>query len=571
MNNKLVVYPDRVEIHIDRSDMTTRLLIEKNLYPFHVNRIRTIYKVSIRKIPEVLALLRHVDESNIDTAPEQIINAYYAEMSKRAKQVFGDGNPKVTDSLTLMRHQQYARELAKVYDRFGLFYDTRTGKTPTSLAIINDDLQEHPDHKWLVVCPLILMENAWMEDAKDFVPDIKVVKCHATTKEKRLKEIAKDASIYILNTESFVAYIDYFKDKKFTGCIVDESSSMKSSSSKIGEALVEFSQTVKRWYLLSGTPAPNGEWEYYKQLQSIDYYCVPQSYSQFKARYFVNVSRNPQYDDLVLRGDTKDELISIIQSNCIYADKADVLTLPGREFKEVEYTMLPSAKTIYKDMKNKMAVELQDEVTITAVTAAAKYNKLNQLASGILIDTRAVKENQYNDSDLTEWYEVDNGRKNQFKKILKHISKTEPNAQIVVWANYKSEFRILEELVDHDCVILNGEVSAAEKVENIRKFKNGKVRFLIANPASADKGLTLTNAHIAIYFSLNFSYEKHKQSMDRIYADIMKQPNKCTYYILLAEHTINGPMYREVLQGKENASYAILNHIRGDFNAAKDC
>jgi hypothetical protein len=90
------------------------------------------------------------------------------------------------ESSWLRRHQQLGVELAEVNDRFGFFYDTRTGKTPMSLQIISDDIERNPDHKWLVLCPLILIENAWLEDHQKFFPHIPVVNLHASTKEKRL-------------------------------------------------------------------------------------------------------------------------------------------------------------------------------------------------------------------------------------------------------------------------------------------------------------------------------------------------------------------------------------------------
>ena len=105
------------------------------------------------------------------------------------------------------------------------------------------------------------------------------------------------------NTESFVKYREHFDKMGFEGCIVDESSDMKSPSSKVSKELVDFAQTVKRFYLLSGTPAPNGEQEYYMQLKAVDYYGVQSSYTQFKEYYFVNMSYNPQYEKLALRPD----------------------------------------------------------------------------------------------------------------------------------------------------------------------------------------------------------------------------------------------------------------------------
>jgi len=109
-----------------------------------------------------------------------------------------------------------------------------------------------------------------------------------------------------------------------------------------------------------------------------------------------------------------------------------------------------------------------------------------------------------------------------------------------------------------------GGTSIEEKNVAIKDFKAGKIQYLVANPASADKGLTLTNTHIAIYFSLNWSYELFKQSYDRIYADKSIQPKHCQYYIMMARNTIDEVLYRDVLQYKHNSSYAILNHLKSE-------
>lgn len=502
---------------------------------------------------------------NAASLPPSVYGYYMKELNARDKierlKLFGpEESPVVNENLTLMSHQQLGREIAKIRDRYCFFFDTRTGKTPLSLSIIRDDLQKHPDHKWLVICPLILIQNAWMEDAAKFVPEIKTVNCYASTKAKRIKAIESDASIYITNTESFATYKEYFDKLGIHGCIVDESSDMKSHKSKQSNAIVEFSCTVKRMYLLSGTPAPNGEWEYYKQLQAIDYYSVPESWTQFKEHFFVDISFS-QYEQLQLRIDRKEEFDKLLKDYAIYVDKEDVLTLPGRTFIEERFQLPDNLMKHYRTLKNELYIELAEDKKLTAPSSAAKLNKLNQLTSGFIIDTQAVKENKfYADSNLSEWYLLDDYR---FKRLQDLLQSDNLRAeQVLIWANYRKEFEIIQSLLGERCRCVYGGTNLDEKNEAIRLFKSGQIQYLIANPASADKGLTLTNCHICIYFSLNWSYELFKQSMDRIYADISKQPKQCLYYIFIAEHTIDNVLYKDVLQNKGNASLAILNHLK---------
>lgn len=565
MANKLRVSSDRIEIAFD-SPEDAKLL--ENFYPIHYNRKKTIATLSCRFLPEVLETFRGITVNNADSLPPAIKELYWNELyaRRRIDDLLHNGpasSEYVSDNLALMRHQQLGREIAQVRDRFCFFFDTRTGKTPLSLAIMYDDLQRHPEHKWLVVCPLILIENAWIEDASKFIPDIKIINCHSSTKAKRLQAINSDAQIYVTNTESFVTYKDYFKG--FEGCFVDESSSMKSNKSKQSKALVEFAHTLKRFYLLSGTPAPNGEYEYFMQLRAIDYFSMPSSYTKFKEHYFVNVSYNPQFEKLQLRDDRRDELMAQIKKYAIYVDKEDVLRTPGRTFVEVPIDMPDKLMAHYRMLKNKLYTEVGDR-QILAGSAAAKLNKLNQVSSGFIIDTLAVKENEfYDDSEVPEWYMLDDFR---FKKLQDLLESPDVrDEQVLIWANYRKEFETIQGILGERCRCIYGGTTIAEKNESIKLFKSGQVQYLVANPASADKGLTLTNCHICVYFSLNWSYELFKQSMERIYADISKQPKHCMYYVLLAKHTIDEALYNTVLQGKGDASTAALQHLKGDAYA----
>lgn len=564
MRNKLRFSQLYVEVECQRGDIDTQSEASR-FYPVSANRARTSFRLSPRFAPEALKVFRGIDWSNIEEAPEAIQNIYWSELNarKEVEDLLSNGprkDPVVNEHLTLDAHQELGRELSEYRDRYAFFYDTRTGKTPMSLAIINDDLARYPHHRWLIICPLILIENAWLEDANKFFPELTIINCHATSKDKRLEQMGKDGQIYVTNTESFIKYKDYLEAMHFDGCFVDESSSMKSYKSKVSKAIVDFAQKVHRFYLLSGTPAPNGEWEYYRQLQAIDYYGVPASYTQFKNHFFDDISYNPQYQKLALKPDRKDELTALIRNYAVYVDKEDVLDTPGRTFHEVELDMPADLRKYYTKMKNELYIEITESgASITAPSTAAKLNKLNQISSGFVMDTEARKENKFYDENNAEWYILADYRFTKLMQLLDSFG----DEQVLIWANYHVEFHIIKGLLRDRCRCVYGKVGLEDKNEAIRLFKSGAVQYLIANPASADKGLTLTNAHIAVYFSLNWSYELFKQSTERIYGARRSQPKHCDYYILIAKGTIDRILYSEVLQGKSNASYAILEHLKG--------
>lgn len=563
MTNKLKLSPQGIEITFDDAETRTKL---EEFYPVHYNRKGTVAKLSGRLIPEVLETFRGISVDNISTAPLRIQELYMREKDARCNErmlkLYGPRkNPVVTPTLTLMKHQQLGRELAEIRDRYGFFLDTRCGKCPMSLAIMYDDIVANPTHKWLVVAPLILLDNAWMEDAKKFIPNITVVNCHGATKTKRLEAMKRPASIYLTNIESFASYKEEFERMGLHGCIVDESSCMKSNSSKQTKALVDFAQSMKRFYLLSGRPSPNGLWELYPQLKALDFFSVPSSYTKFKERFFINTSFNPQYEKLEIRGDRKDELTAIVANYAIYVDQEDVLTLAGRTFHTVPLVMPPDLKKQYNLMRKEMYLDVatEGEKKITAKSAGAMCNKLRQVASGFVIDSKAVKENKFYDEDAQEVYLLDDYRFKALDRLLLKIG----SEQAIIWCTYRYEFDYIKKMLGDNCAMIYGAVSAADKSKAIEHFKSGKVQYLVAHPASAKFGLTLTNAHYAIYFSLTFSYEDWKQSSERIYGRIESQPVHCEYYVLLSKGGIDERIYNDVLNGKHSCSMSLLNHLKG--------
>lgn len=554
MNNKLRFTKNYIEITCTRDDEATRNLLHELPCIVHSNRIGTSHKVSCRYIADVLKVFRNISESDISTLPRSVQSMYYAEKQAKAQVADliaygGRGDPIINEHLTLMPHQQTGREIANFRDRYAFFYDTRTGKTPMTIAIILDDLRKNPQHKWLVVCPLILVYNAWKEDFAKFVPEVNISICHSKSAAARQAAINSEAQVYITNTESFDRYKDFFSIHTFEGMFVDESSSMKSHSSKFSKAVIEWSINLNRLYLLSGTPAPNGEHEYFSQMRAIDYYGWHTSYTKFKEYYFTNISFNPKYEKLVLRPDRQEELINKLADYSLYVDKEDVLDLPGRTFSPFIFKMPDNLSDYYKQMKRELAVDIDEETTVLAAHAAAKLNKLNQITSGFVLDNG-------------EAYDLDLYR---VKLLIDLLESPECiGKQIIIWANYRREFDHIKEILGDRAGYVYGATNIDEKNEFISGFKSGKYQYLVANPRSADKGLTLTNAHIAIYYSLNESYEVFKQSYDRIYADKRIQKHHCKYYIFMAEGTVDQVIYNDVLLGKRDATYAILDHLKGE-------
>jgi hypothetical protein len=274
------------------------------------------------------------------------------------------------------------------------------------------------------------------------------------------------------------------------------------------------------------------------------------------------------------------ELRAQIKQYAVYIDQS-VLDMPGREFHEIEFPLPKRLKEQYTLMKNELYVELVEKkgddgesLKITAPSVAAKLNKLNQITSGFVIDTEAINDNKFLKTDKEEWHMLDPYRFEYLEQFLnakdlgeltgnpKLAGKSLVGQQVVIWAYYRKEFETIKKLLGDKCALVYGGVTGTQQEQAIQDYMDGKIQYLVANPASADKGLTLTMGHAAIYFSLSYSYELFKQSAERIYGAIRSQPEFCDYYIFMALYTVEPIIYRDVLTGKATASKSIMNHLK---------
>src|SRR4051794_15361538 len=88
----------------------------------------------------------------------------------------------------------------------------------------------------------------------------------------------------------------------------------------------------------------------------------------------------------------------------------------------------------------------------------------------------------------------------------------------------------------------------------VRDFKNDPgVRLLIANPAAAREGLTLTQASTAIYVDRTFNLVDFLQSQDRIHRLSQTQP--CEIILLVAENSIDEFVDYSIAQKHRLAQY----------------
>lgn len=431
----------------------------------------------------------------------------------------------------------YQKEIANKalnHGSYGLFMDTGTGKTTTFLEIAN-----HLGGKTLVLCPLSVIETGWIDDCRKFYPNLRIVNCWATSKQKRLELLNTDADIYVMNYESFKIIKNEILKAGFNTICIDESSAMKNMKSQITSDILQVLDKIPHRFVLSGCPVPNHNSEIFPQMKLVNPEIFGNNYYGFLARYFHQDLSNPHY--WYQTQEDKDKYFKRLSEQSVFLKKEDCVDLPDKIFQFKRFLLGREQRQYYDDIVNDIREHINEW---SKFEFTAKLMKLREVVSGFVINK---------DKSVTDFYtEKDNVLRETLEEIGDH--------QVVVWCQFQYE---IERLARKFGGV--GLTSASKDRDNIiRRFKNGDIKTLFVHPQLLGKGLTFTNCSYSVYYSLSFSYEEFKQSQDRIHR--IGQKNKCTYIILQGEKTIDERIYA-CLDRKESAVDELYIEMSNNKNA----
>ena len=419
----------------------------------------------------------------------------------------------------LYKYQKEIVNSALNAECFGIFSDTGTGKAAMGLEIA-----AHYD-KTLILCPLSVIETAWIDDCHKFYPNQTIINVWGNSKTDRIKKLHTDSHIYVMNYESFKILRNEIRKMQFDCLIVDESSVMKNMSSQITIMLLDIAATIPHRFVLSGCPTPNHNSEIFPQMKFVDPELFGNNYYGFLARYFHQDMANPH--NWYQTDEDKERYYARLSDKSIFLKKEDCVDLPEKVFEIRKFDLAKKQREYY----DSVWFDIQSNINHwSKFEFTAKLMKLREITSGFIINK---------DKTITDFA---NNKEEALKDVIAEIG----NQPIIVWCQFTHEIDTLAEKF--------GGVGLTSSTKNrdeiIRKFKNNEIKLLFTHPKLIGKGLTFANCTYNIYYSLSFSYEEFKQSQDRIHR--IGQNNKCTYIVLQANNTIEEKIYNCV-QRKGNA------------------
>lgn len=467
-------------------------------------------------------------------------------------------------SISLWQHQIAAIEAAKHRDNLALFFEQGTGKTATTIKILEQKCEQHAFGAVLptiILCPQIVIDN-WKREilAYSVIPAdrIHTLKGPGSKRAANLKALAGANVIVITNYEALNMNLVFEALMNFGArCIIfDESHKLKETKAKRTQRAITLSATASLRYILSGTPVVNSAFDLFSQFLIMDGgRTFGRKFHDFKTKYFYDENagrpKHCYFPSWVPRTGSLQEINISVNENAVRVKKSECLDLPPLVKQRVEVELADDQGRAYRELEKDMVTFIDDKV-VSADLVIKKLLRLQQVSSGFV--------------------KMDDGSTKTFAKnpkieALKELISQIPEGKIIVWAVFKRDFAAIRDAVSQlgiRSVEVHGEVSETQKSHNVADFecRESNARVLIGHPASAGIGINLVSASYAIFFSRSFSLENDLQAEARNYRGGSEIHEKVTRIDIVARGTIDETVL-EALEAKENVSETLIQKLRG--------
>lgn len=450
---------------------------------------------------------------------------------------------------TPMSHQIQTADFLTINRKAFLLNATGTGKTPAALWAAEYLIRHGYVKRVLIICPLSVTK-VWQDELFSLIPS-RSVGLMTGKKQKRLDVLKSGAQFCIINFDGVTSLFHHDKKKRtksseldglFDLIIVDEASAYRNEGTDRYRALQFLNKPDVRLWMLTGTPTPNAPTDAWAMVRLVAPHRVPASFNLF--RETVMIPAGP-YKWVPAIG-AKEHVRKVMQP-AIRFEKADCLDLPPLTYNNRYCELSPEQGRMFEVMKRKLKDE--DEVTgstITAANAAVKILKLQQICCG------SVKDDDGNSVNLNPKPRL---------KLVSELVEQAPDKVIIFVPFIAAMHMVMEHLAKEkvSAALVNGEVSNNERSKIFTAFQhNESPRVLVAHPAVAAHGLTLTAASTIIWYGPIYSLEQYEQANARI--ERHGQKNVMSVYHIIS-HPFEQAIYG-VLQKKGSVQAELLNLYR---------
>lgn len=465
-------------------------------------------------------------------------------------------------------HQLQAFKLSKDSKAFAYFFEQGCGKTKVTIDNAVYLFLKRKIEAFVIIAP----NGVHMNWIKEELPihcklDYDAFCWDGKTTQKKMKEFddvcnSEKPKIFAFNVESFVSnkaqkkIIDILI--KFPSLlVVDESQAIKNPEAQRTKFITKLTSPYKR--ILSGTPVTKGTEDLFSQLKFLNQNIIGlKNQYAFKARYCETRKivipdkspfKKPRSFNKIVGYKNVEELQEKLDKYSCRVLKKDCLDLPPKLYQREYYDLTPDQIKMEREIKEEGITYLNDcknlGEPIVYSEVITRLIKRQQVLCGYLIDTE--------NKNIIEIVPPEkNPRLLKLRETLDRIE-----GKVIIWARFDQDIKYIMDMLGNEAVRYDGHVDINQKEINKNRFqKDDSVRYFVAKPI---KGLTLTAAGTAIYYSNDFDLEKRQQSEDRNHRSGSEKlgVDHILYIDIQANNSIDGQIITS-LRNKKKISDMVL-------------
>lgn len=371
-----------------------------------------------------------------------------------------------------------------------LFVQMRLGKTIVAIRSI----KVRGSKKILVVAPYSALYGWSLELCAEREDARGIVELYGTRKERLhdLQETYPSCRWFLLNKEGH-RVLPEISEYDFDTVILDESTFIKGPKSQSTDFYMSNFRAADHRYILTGTPAPESELDYFCQLRFLDWAIWKErSYWEFRYKHFGIINYTAY-----IKPDSSKYLEWTLAQNCYFLTRSDV-KLGGRKIYERRMVKLTDkVRRIYEKVEKEFCLEYMgiEQDTIYATT---KYIWLRRLCGG------------FADQEFLSYAKI--------KELEALLSGELHNEQVVILAKHVNEVKLLTKYFGrkYEVGMVHGGVNKRKRPEIYREFQAGNLDLIIAQPETVKHGVNLSASDTIVFYTSPDGGETREQAEDRV-------------------------------------------------------
>lgn len=421
--------------------------------------------------------------------------------------------------------------------------DMGLGKTVQTLAFFQHYKNEHPDAKFLVVCPTTLMYN-WENEIKKFTPDLSHFIHHGPKRSASTSSFAPH-DVIITTYGTMRSDIKFFKEFFFDYVVLDESQSIKNPQSQVARASLLLN--AKNRLALSGTPVQNNTFDLYAQMNFLNPGMLG------SREFFMNEFATPI--DKFQEDEVKQQLKKLTYPFLLRRTKEQVAKdLPEKTETILYCEMGTEQRKIYDAYRNTYRSQILGMIEEQGIERSTMHilqglTKLRQIC-----DSPAI----LNEEEKFHNHSV------KLDELTREIIENVGNHKALVFSQFLGMLALIKKELQAKgipYVYFDGSSSSVERERAIQEFQNNEeCRVFLISLKAGGIGLNLTAADYVYIVDPWWNPAVEQQAIDRTHR--IGQTKNIFAYRLICKETIEEKMLQ--LQERKRA---LASELISDDNA----